>query len=537
MNKKSKKKSDEVASNKSLAGLMGDSSRRSRKKKAKKDSSISLAEFALIPLGGDELSDEKTKTSDKSDKSVKVTRDMLTGEQDTALDQMEMFLKSNNRQMLLGGYAGTGKTTIIRMLLDYANEHDIEVACTAPTNEAVRVIAKSTGRRSFTATIYSLLGLRLVQEDDRPAKLAAVGESKLADHELVVIDESSMINTDLFNIIQEQLAQFSHLKIIYVGDPAQLPPVKDPAGATVSPVFKLDRNSWAILKEVQRCTDNNPIIQMVTAIRENIKSPHDVFEHVSQYNEESGVGIKFINSKPKEIKDGFVNRTVYVNDEFMEMMFSDFDNDEFKEDTNFVRALAYTNHRVDELNTKIRKHLYGNDVASFIPDEVLLVDEPIMHRGQWGDEGIAYTVGERLVIHSVELAEDDDYGLKYWKMRVENYEAPYKQRTKMTIQVVHKNFVEEKNIIQSRLAAEAKEKVKYVKNKGIAWREFFAFKNRFSSVKYIYATTVHKAQGSTFKNVYVDDRDMNILRWSHTERNKLKYVAFTRASHKLVISD
>lgn len=478
----------------------------------------------------------KRMVSDAERSEFSVTRDMLTEEQVSALSNMESFIISNNRQMLLGGYAGTGKTTIIKMILEYCSERDVDVVCTAPTNEAVRVIARSTGRADFTVTIYSLLGLRLFQDDDKPAVLAEAGESKLHEFELLIIDEASMINSDLFDKIQLQLKLHSHVKVIYVGDPAQLPPVKDPQNATISPVFRLDKKTWSILRQVQRCTENNPIIQLVTLIRDNIKSDRDVFEHTNQYNAESDIGIKFITPINGMVETPFGPRYALDDSEFMGEMFADFDAPEYKVDANHVRALAYTNAKVNEYNDAIRKHLYGDDVDSFIAGEILLVDEPIIERNKRGEELMAYTVGERIYVHSVSLLEDDDYGIKYWCMDVENRDAPKLRRVRMTIRVVHDDDYELKLKTQSRLATLAKEKTTHM-TKGAAWGAYFTFKNRFASVKYIYATTVHKAQGSTFKNVYVDNRDMNILRWSHIERNKLKYVAFTRASHKLVISD
>ena len=94
----------------------------------------------------------------------------------------------------------------------------------------------------------------------------------------------------------------------------------------------------------------------------------------------------------------------------------------------------------------------------------------------------------------------------------------------------------------TRYAMEAKQKLANNKKKGapkiskrLAWMPYFRFKKQFSWVKYSYAITIHKAQGSTFRNVYVINADCNKLQWNDLERNKLKYVAFTRASHLLKI--
>jgi exodeoxyribonuclease-5 len=71
--------------------------------------------------------------------------------------------------------------------------------------------------------------------------------------------------------------------------------------------------------------------------------------------------------------------------------------------------------------------------------------------------------------------------------------------------------------------------------KVLAWKDYFKFVSKFNKVAYIYAMTVHRAQGSTFETVYAINNDFDILQWDHVERNQLKYVAFTRPSKKLVI--
>ena len=66
------------------------------------------------------------------------------------------------------------------------------------------------------------------------------------------------------------------------------------------------------------------------------------------------------------------------------------------------------------------------------------------------------------------------------------------------------------------------------------WREFWELKLLFHDVRYAYSLTIHKAQGSTFENVFVDVRDLYINRKTY-ERNQLLYVAVTRSAKRLFI--
>ena len=147
---------------------------------------------------------------------------------------------------------------------------------------------------------------------------------------------------------------------------------------------------------------------------------------------------------------------------------------------------------------------------------------------------VLFTVGERLRIDDSELVVDQHLGIKHWKLVVTNYEAERDARVTCDIEVVHGAYWEKYRIALSNFAEKAKQNV-LVLGKKDAWRPFFRMKNRFAKLKYIYAITVHTSQGSTFRNAFVVNSDLDILRWNNVERNKLKYVAFTRASHRLVI--
>jgi exodeoxyribonuclease-5 len=65
------------------------------------------------------------------------------------------------------------------------------------------------------------------------------------------------------------------------------------------------------------------------------------------------------------------------------------------------------------------------------------------------------------------------------------------------------------------------------------WDRFFELREQFARVDYAYATTVHRAQGSTYDTVFVDHRDVRVCRGD--ERDALLYVAVTRPSRRLAL--
>lgn len=377
-------------------------------------------------------------------------------------------------------------TALVNVFLDHVKRKShYTCTCTAPTNEAVRVLAKSTGEK-YDKTIYSLLGLALVHEDDTAPKIKPIGKSKLEEYDIVVIDEASMIDSNLFDIIQQQLNAHSYIKVIYVGDSAQLPPIIDvqELGRKQSRVF--DLQNQVTLREVQRVTKGNPIIGVVTPIRDNLESPEDKFSRETILNEDRGV--EFIDSR----------------DTFMEMMFDDFVSDAYKNDSNYVRAIAYTNKAIDALNIHIRRKLFDSTkLDEYVVGENVIVDSPIVEKITSKVSKIIYTVGERLRVLAVNMFTDAEYGYRVWELRVVNYEETPDEQITKTVRVIHKDDMDRYHSALTELAQEAKEKSLKVMNgrdgkprpiytKYEAWKDYFAFKEQYAWIKYSYALTTHK---------------------------------------------
>jgi energy-coupling factor transporter ATP-binding protein EcfA2 len=113
-----------------------------------------------------------------------IERKDLSEDQEKALQHMIKFVSSRDRQMLLAGYAGTGKSTLLRLFLGYMSEHKsgTEIVCTAPTNEAVIVIAKITGE-DYSKTIFSLLGFSISEKAVQRAGLDYWDKLEIEEHD------------------------------------------------------------------------------------------------------------------------------------------------------------------------------------------------------------------------------------------------------------------------------------------------------------------------------------------------------------------
>ncbi len=184
-------------------------------------------------------------------------------QQQAALDAVTDWFQAENGEQVfrLFGYAGTGKTTlaieIAKRVREIVKEEEDDakgaVLFAAFTGKAALVM-RSKG--CFGAsTIHNLI---YTVEEDRPGvpNFILNEDSKLSKAKLLIVDECSMVGVELAH----DLLSFG-AKILVLGDPAQLPPVKD-AG------YFTDAKPDVMLSEVHRQAAGNPIIRLSMDIRE-----------------------------------------------------------------------------------------------------------------------------------------------------------------------------------------------------------------------------------------------------------------------------
>lgn len=183
-----------------------------------------------------------------------MTEITLSSEQQEAISLVDNWWKRNNsREYKLGGYAGTGKTTIIKHL-NNTIKCDIEVC--AFTGKAVSVLNKKACQAS---TIHSL-----IYRPDKHPKTGVITWHKqpYLDNDLFIIDEASMISRALY----DDLLSYN-IPILWIGDPGQLEPVGDDIGLMKNPDFTL--------QQIHRQAAGNGILDLATAFRQG-SEPKDL---------------------------------------------------------------------------------------------------------------------------------------------------------------------------------------------------------------------------------------------------------------------
>lgn len=447
----------------------------------------------------------------------------LTEHQKAAFNQLERFSlgQSDAAMMTLEGYAGTGKTTLVGELLRTIGGACGRVAIAAPTNKAVRVLMEKLGDASGVeyGSIHSFLGLRMQEQEDGQQTCKKEGESTLHNYSLVIIDECSMISRELFRYI---LTSKGDCLVLFVGDPAQLPPVGDKER---SPVFDMVQSKVS-LTNVVRQAESNPIIKLSMKIRDCIE-----VDQMTDPNILSAV-LPPVEDGPAAclVCGGFDTAVSWALSEI--------------EQGRDARIIAFTNVQVQRYNQFIHDHRFGSrgdcrfaisetviahqgfdaktskyrPVSIHTSEELEVVAVTKEHHPKWDD----------IPAHRVELERDSG----------EIVEAYVADDQLALDSLISQQFAEWRRLKdESKRAKQSGDgnkadilelEAKTASNK--AW----AMRKAFAPLRHSYAITAHKSQGSTFDTALVDYTNLCRIK-TPFDFNRALYVAITRPSQYLAV--
>lgn len=469
----------------------------------------------------------------------KVDTSTLNEDQKKSFDSLVDFITDPNDDSIyvLKGWAGTGKTYTISLLVRYVLEVIqptrlwYKVGVTGPTNKSVRVIRKATGISSSRVqfqTVHKILGLSEKITSDGQQIFVNDGDFRpqIRTLKLLIVDEVSMLNDDLF---EELLKYRDKTKIIFMGDPAQIPPVGRPDCIPFRDEL-LDgyRIKTLNLRQIMRQKEGNPIIESSVKIRKNIGNSNSGISPENKINQ-IGEGVEFVNLNSPESRSSF--RAI------LEKYFK---TDRFKDDPEYCKIIGWRNKTISSMNDLVRKVIYGEEALSskILIGEKLIANSPILEK-----DTIIFNTNDEFTVESFEVEsedlrfkvsdhpDDDPYpiSLKHYETLV-SYLDEDDDLVGRTIRILHEGSEDEFKKLANILKLRAINK----KGKDKSWIVYYNFLRRYADVMYGYSLTSHKAQGSTYDTVFLleDDIDVN---WNIIERNRIKYTAYTRSSRKLYV--
>lgn len=442
--------------------------------------------------------------------------------QTEALDMIENFLASNEKEFTLIGRGGTGKTTIIKKVL--ASLQGRSVMGITVAHKAKKVLGRSIGRdkvKTFASATANKMNESTGKfEPDMYARQQ--GRVPISQVDVVIVDEASMISPKMKDEINTLIQRGT--KVIYMGDNAQLPPVGE---SEDSPVFN-NKNQYT-LKEKMRQAKTSPIIGVGTTVADNIEGDTKLVaikDRVSKFDEESKSEVVFVSDDNQAI----------------DMMVEDIK--KAKNNPDFVKAVTFNNENhnapqsVKNLNSKIRAKLWGDKASN-----QLNVGEMLTAYDSYAT--VKNPTEDDMVIHNSE-----DFIVTAFSKRTARGSVTVVSKAKgertfrfeydvLDVELLNDEGQRIKGNVVEMIADSSKEK--YAEDLAKLWKEdtqlAIALKSKFANLQYGYAITSHKAQGSTYTNTYVFED--NILGPTNAgdavTKNKSLYVAVSRPTTKLVM--
>ena len=468
----------------------------------------------------------------------------LNDQQKSALYELEKFIEDYGTEITLSGYAGTGKSTIIGIFSKWL-DHRIgrgNIVYTAPIHRA-NVITKQNNPNANVYTLSALFGftpdtdeaMERESLDLRELEFRAKNQVKYEPGQLIIIDEASMVQDGLYEYIQKIVAK-DGVSVIYVGDSAQLRPVKSDH---ISKVFTSDGVPQITLTKVER-TGDNPILKEATRLRR-------------------GEGLSYqtdINDKGQGVL--YTSNDTVINENLKQIISSE----EFNADPLHFRVITATNAAAATYNSKIRSLRYGKFAKPFVKGDILMGYSNKLRKpdGSYRLINSMDYIVQNVRDTTVKFKTDKgDIEFKAFKLSIRPTGSTIMDDFQIT--VIDKNEPDSKlfEIVEYkdrlwRMAKEAKQNKQISKYRDLV-QMAFNIDNELNITKnlednqgrlkirkaidYGYAQTVWKSQGSTYSKVLILSNEIDTFGYGKDAmqlRNELRYVAVSRAKNFVIIN-
>ncbi len=442
--------------------------------------------------------------------------------QEIAINLLGEFLtdRQPSRLMLLKGYAGTGKTSLIGSLVKTLRELKQPVILLAPTGRAAKVFANYAGQQAFT------IHKKIYRQKSFGNETAGFGiMPNLHKETLFIVDEASMINNSggeisffgtgrLLDDLIEYVYSEESCRMILLGDTAQLPPVGQQESPALNQAY-LEGYGLQVtehtLREVARQSESSGILYNATHLREQI-----------EMNEN-------LDSLPRLSLTDFPDLFCVEGNELAEHISDCYNHDGLEETILITRS----NKRANIFNQNIRgRVLYREEELS--GGDLLMISKNNYFWSKDYEDMSFIANGEMTEI--IRLRNEKElYNFRFADASLRFPDYNVEVDAKILLDTLHTDTPALSQEQQNQFFNAVLEDYSDIPTRGgrIKKLKEDPFFNALQ-VKYAYAITCHKAQGGQWKNVFIDLGNLrtdflgaDFYRWLYT--------AVTRATDRVYL--
>ena len=446
----------------------------------------------------------------------------LTHSQELWVGEVSEFVtkKKDDNILILRGYAGTGKSSMIALLVGSLSVVGQRAVLLAPTGRAAKVLSAYSKKKAFT--IHKKIYFSNAEGGQVRFRL----KNNTHRNTLFIVDESSMIGEDssgsrifdrgsLLHDLVQYVEGGDNCKLIFVGDTAQLPPVH----LILSPALNPEKLEYEFnktvpvheLEEVVRQQLDSGILYNATRLREFIAS-EDTSQFIFQMEDFPDV---------VRLQDG---------NEFMELLSGALQKD--VEDSTVL--IVRSNKRANQYNQSIRQRILFLESDLAIGDSLMVVKNNYHWLSEEDPAGFIAN-GDTLRVQKIHTYKEL-YGFKFAQVTVQMADYPDQDpfETTLLLDTLHANTASLSQEQSQQLYQKVNEDYAHITSK---YKRLQKVKENpyFNAlqVKYSYAITCHKSQGGQWREVFVEmpylpeGPSVAFYRWLYT--------ALTRAQEKLYL--
>ncbi len=430
---------------------------------------------------------------------------ILNQRQKEAVNLINEFIYTDDKEFLLTGRAGTGKTTTISFI-----DFPYTTIGMAISHKAKEVLRESLPHFDII-TVASAIGLEKVDDlNTGETQFIPFGKEIVKSKLIFIVDECSMIDTST----RERLLElYPNSKFIYLGDIHQLPPIKD-------------KNSNIFID------DKVPSIELIDNMRTGLESP--IMTLLNNI-----VKLQLVNCDNIDlIKEILPKENITIDNK---RLIQNMPIGEFYRLTGETIIITYHNFKKEILNNQFREKILKFTKTYEIGDRLIFNNN--IYKSVSAKNTRIFTNSEIVTVTSVSNAgysfNEKLIYLEKGELKEENinFEMPYyliQVQDKRDMIFVPSDITKFSKLLD-KISNYAKQLSSYPDERKKMWRIFFKAKYAFYDVSYAYSITSHKSQGSTYDNVIVDFNDIFKSKMTMDEKLKCFYVACSRAKNNLNI--